>query len=93
MIDVTCAIIFHENKTLLTQRGDESQHAFQWEFPVLCYLKKGEIVLNEHNDFEWLGLEDLERKQISEADKKLIQLSENLELLEKYSREKMNNTR
>ena len=33
MIDVVCAIIFDKNKILLTQRGEHSHHAFQWEFP------------------------------------------------------------
>jgi len=33
MIDVTCAIIFQQNKILLTQRDKQSNHSFQWEFP------------------------------------------------------------
>jgi 8-oxo-dGTP diphosphatase len=141
MIDVTCAIIFHQNKILLTQRCEASQHALQWEFPggkvkpeeteeqsihreikeeleieieiaekltpvvydygfkkirlvpFLCYFMKGEIVLNEHNDFEWLELNDLNGKYISEADKEMIHLPENRKLLEKYSRKKMNDAR
>lgn len=140
MIDVTCAIIFHQNKILLTQRGEHSQHAFQWEFPggkvnpeeteeqsihreireeleidieiaekgkpvvydygfnkirlipFFCYFKKGKIVLNEHANFEWLDLTDLKRKNMPEADNELIHQPENLQLLKKYSREKMNDT-
>lgn len=61
--------------------------------PFFCHLKNGKIVLNEHIDFEWLDLVDLKGKNISKADNKLIHLPENLQLLEKYSREKMNNTR
>ena len=138
MIDVTCAIIFDKNKLLLTQRGEHSYHAFQWEFPggkvkpeeteeqcihreiseelgieiriieklspviydygfrkirlipFLVYIEKGDIVLNEHVNFEWLELEKLNKRNISEADRELIQLPENKKLLEKYSREKMN---
>lgn len=33
MIQVTCAIIFQNNKVLITQRGEHPHHAFQWEFP------------------------------------------------------------
>lgn len=33
MITVTCAIIIHNNKMLITQRGEDSDHPFQWEFP------------------------------------------------------------
>lgn len=33
MIDVTCALIIHENKVLAVQRGPETDHPFQWEFP------------------------------------------------------------
>ena len=33
MIRVTCAIIFHENKVLVTQRGPDMKQPFKWEFP------------------------------------------------------------
>lgn len=33
MLNVTCAIIFENGKFLITQRGGESDHPFQWEFP------------------------------------------------------------
>jgi 8-oxo-dGTP diphosphatase len=34
MIDVTCAIIRNdENKVLIVQRGENSDHPFKWEFP------------------------------------------------------------
>lgn len=33
MIRVTCAIIFHENKILVTQRGPGMKQPFKWEFP------------------------------------------------------------
>jgi len=33
MIDVCCAIIVKQSKILAVQRGPESQHPFQWEFP------------------------------------------------------------
>jgi len=58
--------------------------------PFLCYLKKGNIVLHEHVDFEWVGLIGLRDKNISGADKEVIALPENQELLEEYSRKKVN---
>lgn len=33
MIDVCCAIILNGEKILAVQRGPESRHAWQWEFP------------------------------------------------------------
>lgn len=33
MIKVTCALIVHSKKILITQRGEDSDHPFQWEFP------------------------------------------------------------
>ncbi len=33
MLIVTCAIIIHQNRILITQRDSGSDHPFQWEFP------------------------------------------------------------
>ena len=33
MIQVTCAVIVHENKILITQRGPQMKHPLKWEFP------------------------------------------------------------
>jgi len=33
MIKVTCAIIVQNGKMLVTQRGSDTDHPFQWEFP------------------------------------------------------------
>jgi len=33
MIDVTCAIIEHQGKILVTQRSENMRHPFKWEFP------------------------------------------------------------
>lgn len=33
MIKVTCALIINTGKILITQRGANSDHPFQWEFP------------------------------------------------------------
>ncbi len=41
MLIVTCAHIVKNGKILITQNGEDSDHAFQWEFPG------GKIKLNE----------------------------------------------
>jgi 8-oxo-dGTP diphosphatase len=41
MLKVTCAIIIHKNKILITQRGAGSDHPLQWEFPG-GKIKQGE---------------------------------------------------
>lgn len=33
MLEVTCALIVHHNKILITQNGPQSDHPYQWEFP------------------------------------------------------------
>lgn len=33
MLIVTCALIVKNGKILITQNGEDSDHAFQWEFP------------------------------------------------------------
>jgi len=33
MLEVTCAIIVHQNKILVTQRNSTSDHPMKWEFP------------------------------------------------------------
>ena len=33
MIRVACAVVFYENKILVTQRGAEMNQPFKWEFP------------------------------------------------------------
>lgn len=33
MIEVTCAIIINDSKILAVQRGPESSHPLEWEFP------------------------------------------------------------
>lgn len=33
MINVTCAIIIHKNKILVTQRGEKMKLPLKWEFP------------------------------------------------------------
>ena len=33
MLKVTCAIIIKQNEILVTQRGGNTDHPFQWEFP------------------------------------------------------------
>ena len=141
MLQVTCAIIIKDQKILVTQRVELSDHPFQWEFPggkvakweslesavkreiqeeleleitilqkmipvkhdygfkqielfpFLCSLKSGEIKLKEHNDFKWLTLEQMQRLNFSEADRKLLEIKDNLSILKKYSGENMNDAR
>ncbi len=52
--------------------------------PFICEIKTGTIKLNEHLDFKWISFENLIEINFTEADKKLIQLHENHEILEKY---------
>jgi 8-oxo-dGTP diphosphatase len=61
--------------------------------PFICSIESGVISINEHIAFKWLELNQLHEINLAEADKKLIGLEENKQILEKYFGEKMNNTR
>ncbi len=52
--------------------------------PFLCSIKNGKIKLNEHNELKWINVNELSEIDFSDADKKLIQQKQNLEILEKY---------
>ncbi|HSO85796.1 MAG TPA: NUDIX domain-containing protein [Draconibacterium sp.] len=61
--------------------------------PFLCVLKSGELKLKEHHDFNWVTLKELEKIDFVAADRRLIQHSVNQEILKKYLRENMNDSR
>lgn len=54
--------------------------------PFICSIKSGTIILSEHLAYQWIGINDLNQIDFSEADKKLINQQENFELLKKYLR-------
>lgn len=62
-------------------------------FPFVCNIKSGVITLIEHSQFEWVKYENLKNYEIVEADIKLVQHPQNREILKKYLREDMHNTR
>ena len=50
MIDVCCAIILNDKKILAVQRGPESSHPMQWEFPggkILPGETAGQCIVRE----------------------------------------------
>lgn len=61
--------------------------------PFLCVIKSGELKLQEHHDLNWVTLNELEKIDFVDADQKLIQHFGNQDILKKYFRENMNNTR
>ncbi len=113
LVDVSCAIILHENKVLVTQRGPQMRLPGKWEFPggkvekgeayeasivreiqeelniriqvskalspteyqnkirlipFLCEWIAGEIQLEEHAAYRWLGKAELTKLDWAEAD-------------------------
>ena len=60
--------------------------------PFLCILKSGKINLTEHNDLMWVTIGNLKNVDFAGADKKLIQLKANKEILKKYLGENMNDS-
>ncbi len=60
--------------------------------PFICNIQSGEIKLVEHHDMRWVNFDELEKMNLSAADKQLIQLPENRLILKKYPRKDMHNT-
>lgn len=61
--------------------------------PFICSMVSGKIKLNDHCDFIWVELNKIPEYKLAEADRKLIEHQWNAEILKKYFREKMDNTR
>lgn len=65
MLRVACAVIFHENKILVTQRGPSMKMPYKWEFPG------GKIEAGENPD-ECIKREIMEELNISINIKRLL---------------------
>lgn len=52
--------------------------------PFVCEIIKGDIQLHTHSSKRWIKPKELESIDFSEADKVLINLKENKQLLKKY---------
>ena len=52
--------------------------------PFVCKIEKGTIQLNDHQDVKWLRIGDLKELDLAMADKALLEIQANLDLLEKY---------
>ncbi len=55
--------------------------------PFICRIKGGKLKLNNHVKGMWILPEEFQSVHFSEADKVLISLKENREILEEYTRE------
>ncbi|MCG6190122.1 (deoxy)nucleoside triphosphate pyrophosphohydrolase [Maribellus maritimus] len=60
--------------------------------PFLCSATSIQLKLNEHIQFKWIQLQDIDDFDLLDADKKLIQHPENKAILEKYSGKQMDKT-
>ena len=58
--------------------------------PFICKIIRGEITLNQHLNFKWSTIRDLQNIDFSEADKLLIEHPENKNPLLDYTRENLN---
>ncbi len=61
--------------------------------PFICFIREGKIKLNEHVDFKWIWLQEAEKMDISEADRKVISNEKNISLLKKYIGKQMDDSR
>jgi 8-oxo-dGTP diphosphatase len=71
MIDVCCAIIIKDTKILAVQRGPESSHPWQWEFPggKIHFDENAEqCIVREINEELSVEVDVLERLQSIEFD-------------------------
>lgn len=54
--------------------------------PFICNISGGNLKLNNHINKKWLSFEELYKIDFSDADKRLIQLTKNREILKEYTR-------
>lgn len=54
--------------------------------PFICTISAGKIQLNNHIKKKWINANELQLINFSEADKQLILIEKNREILEKYLR-------
>lgn len=52
--------------------------------PFLCSIINGEVKLKVHNDLEWIFLKKLHSVDFSGADRALVQIEENWNILKEY---------
>ena len=52
--------------------------------PFICKINSGTVQLNDHQDVKWSGIGDLKELDLAMADKALLEIQANLDLLEKY---------
>ncbi|MEN8118331.1 MAG: (deoxy)nucleoside triphosphate pyrophosphohydrolase [Bacteroidota bacterium] len=77
MIQVTCALIFQDNKVLITQNGEDSDHPFQWEFPggkVKSGESPQECIIREIKEELELGIKVMNTLQPVEYDYKIKEI-------------------
>lgn len=60
--------------------------------PFICTIESGNVKLKEHLAFEWVNHEELLNANLSEADLRLIHLSENQKILKEYIGKQVNNS-
>ncbi len=60
--------------------------------PFLCKITRGEIRLNDHESVAWLLPDKIFAANLSAADRALLEIESNLEILKKYSGEQVDKT-
>ena len=86
--ELTVEIKICEAMTSVTDNDGEKNFEL---IPFLCKIQSGEIKLMEHNQMCWLNFDELNNLELSAADKKLIQHSNNRQILKKYAGKNMHN--
>jgi 8-oxo-dGTP diphosphatase len=75
-------------KTIIHNDGEKDFELI----PFICTKVSGEINLAEHNQILWVSFAELEKLNLSAADRQLILASENRLILEKYAGKNMYNS-
>jgi len=60
--------------------------------PFLCIIKSGNIVLNDHISAKWCNFSELQKMDLSGADRALLENTKNVEILKEYTRKQVNNS-
>ena len=80
------SVVVEVVKRLLPVNYDYGQLAIELN-PIICRVKSGTVKLNEHLNYKWAGLEELDGLDFCEADREILNVAANKSMLFRYPME------
>lgn len=81
---------------VVIQKLEAIEHDYGYKqiklIPLLCLIKSGNMILNDHLAIKWCTFSELLKTNLSEADRALLENKNNGKILKEYAREQMYNS-